>query len=860
MKKIFKYYEGTTSANTILRDLSKILCTANKTFAIKDDKGNVVKKPEVVMDKNWDIVYPQPQKMAPELQNVMDWKNLTPAEFVKKIENQISQIQDTVILKTKTTPKNVEVKEDDLGLEDDLSVSSIDMYVELYKPQYLIDCEQYAPDCERDKILPYLITKSIYKDFANKEDSVTINLKAATANIGTNPARNVIISYLTDSGTNTKTTLSETECKAYIKELKDKYNILVNEGSYVSYDGWSYSAQVPLEKFNLLLASSSELGDTVRTLYTPSDPSKEYSITIGFQRLYTGLGIKYYCLLSWSRQIEQYTINSGFTYNLEHMDTIKADTVALNFEDEVNGVNTLMSYFKYDKATNSIVCTKTGTFKTEVFGDPILTYAYTKENAVINAKTLLPNNHFIYVRMFDKINDQLTGPIPNTIDPISGEIKSINSNVSEWSKLSWYQDFTDVYISTLTSDSGVEDISEGTIHLPLETPGLNGDTRLKFWINTNNDRVLLMVMGNPSLDFNSNRHLISSAYIGQIDSFKGGINDVAGNFALFTSSSTPPCLSKTISKKISQSAKQTIGVGDGYTKKFTFRLDDGKFYDKTISTTIAMEKVNNDTHTFSTLREAQGYTITLSDDERTIIVEMFTAPEVQTTLTLNYNFYVVKTSSEKGLIRDGLGNIINVTYPSTYGLNTATGVIDVSMLHTRSKAYFQKHHFMFNTTEEFMTKEQFGKSAYTGDYYADQIKIVHGNDGVRGFLDDVLVIDKSSLYNLDELTINKDFEKDADKPEEKYIFFNITAPYTPLADSPNATYGLAIKESEILPAPKDDEEAVTRAIDNELYLYVGNLKGLTEDIYLPTELSNGVTVTWGSSDAAINIENGGKMQ
>ena len=29
-------------------------------------------------------------------------------------------------------------------------------------------------------------------------------------------------------------------------------------------------------------------------------------------------------------------------------------------------------------------------------------------------------------------------------------------------------------------------------------------------------------------------------------------------------------------------------------------------------------------------------------------VEMFTAPEVQTTLTLNYNFYVVKTSSEKG--------------------------------------------------------------------------------------------------------------------------------------------------------------------------------------------------------------------
>ena len=36
---------------------------------------------------------------------------------------------------------------------------------------------------------------------------------------------------------------------------------------------------------------------------------------------------------------------------------------------------------------------------------------------------------------------------------------------------------------------------------------------------------------------------------------------------------------------------------------------------------------------------------------------------------------------------------------------------------------------MFATTEEYMSKVMYGKSSYTGEYYADRIKVTHGNDG-----------------------------------------------------------------------------------------------------------------------------------
>ena len=76
---------------------------------------------------------------------------------------------------------------------------------------------------------------------------------------------------------------------------------------------------------------------------------------------------------------------------------------------------------------------------------------------------------------------------------------------------------------------------------------------MRYWINTNNDRFSLIVMGNPSLDYTKDRHLISASYCGVIDSFDNSINDTAGNFALFTSSSTEPC--NTVLKSVQEEAE-----------------------------------------------------------------------------------------------------------------------------------------------------------------------------------------------------------------------------------------------------------------------------------------------------------------
>lgn len=840
---IWRYYEGTTSANTVVKDLAKVLCTAVKTKEIKDDGGAVVRPQEVIIDRNWDIVYPKADKLAPELKDVMDWNKLTPEEYVAKISNQVKQANDTIILKTTTTKKTIGEGSsiDDIGLENDLAKEAIDMYVELYKPSYLADPEVYHPECERHGIMPYLITKDIYKEYAKKEGEEIINLKETLS--GTNATSNIILNTIKDSGSNTTGALDQTRTTAMFNELKSKYNINVPAPSGWGYtDTWdSGKIIIPYSTLKLILAGTSDLSVTVSQIYTPASINREYSVSLRFAKSTSGYTCK--ATLEWTRDIEEYIINPGFKFKLKHADAVKWDTVVVSYEDDTTG-NSLMSAFQIDKLTYEIKCTKKVTARTEIFGDPILSYTYTKEDATIDAKKLLPNNHYCYVRMFDKINVEGNGPIPNVIDDISGEVLQLNSKVSEWSKLSWYQDFEEVAVDALDADPGESNVSKGIVYLPLETPGLNGDTRLRFWINCNNDRATMVFMGNPSLDFSSNRHLISTAYIGQIDSFDNSINDVAGNFALFTSSSTAPCSSKTVTKKVTQTAKEVIGVGDNTTVDYNLKLTGEKFIDSASTTMIHITGTDS---TKSTIRQGEGYNMIIGAEKKSAEIILFAPPALGSTIEIEYGFYTVKATSVKGIIRDGLGNVINTIYPDTYGVNTATGVIDVSMLHTRSKAYFQKHHFMFTTTEEFMTKEMYGKSAYTGEYYADKIKITHGNDGPRGMLSEMLAIDTSSLYAFDELIVNRDFAKDAKKEEETYVFFPVTAPFSPFSGSPNATFGVAIKKSYKNPVPVTDEEKMAQALE-EIDLYVGNLKSLTKDIYLPTELSNGVKIAWTSSD------------
>ena len=621
----WRYYEGTTSANDILKDLTKVLCTG-----VKDTLGNVIQ------ERNWDIVFPDVNPNVTDYIAPTDKRNLTETEFQYKIKNQLSQITDKVILKTKTTPVEItDTFTDDLSLESDLNVESIEMFVELYKPSYLADPEQYSPETERYGLLPNL-------------------------------------------------------------QVYDEAN--------------------------------------------------------------------------------------------------------LNVDDT---------------------------------------------NPTATTQMLIRNNHYIYMRAFDKINVTKVngiiteaGPATETTDPFTGSLVETDCHISEWSKLSWYQDFKEVDNDVNDSDVGEDNIGDGVTFAPMVTPGINGDTRLRFWINTNNDRVIFILMGNPSLDLSDNRHLISYGYLGKIKSFDGSINDTAGNFAITSSSSTYPyntiqrVLSTSVISPTDPAASVIVDTGDGIKNKFFIPLQ--------YTPTPGTEQVLID----GALQDKASYAINYN------LIEFIIPPAAGKQIIFRAEFKVPTIDLRQGVVKDDFGNAMKIYSPDKYGKNTATGVIDVGMYHTRSKAYWQKHLLMFNTTEEYMSKSMYGKSAYTGEYYADKIKLTHGNDGPRGMFDGCLIIDQSSLVPLDDLVQNRDFKRDADKDEETYIYFPITAPYSALSSGPNAISGIALLKEIKRPAPKTDAIAVQRVAED---LYIGNVKAIVGDFTLPLTGDFGSTITWVPSDTALSV-------
>jgi len=312
---------------------------------------------------------------------------------------------------------------------------------------------------------------------------------------------------------------------------------------------------------------------------------------------------------------------------------------------------------------------------------------------------------------------------------------------------------------------------------------------------------------------------------------------------MFTSSATVPCSTTPVKKRVTRPASAQIGVGNNSVVSANIKLPRGQYFERSIT---PVAKIIGESSEL--VMEAGDYVLDWATANNEVTITTVNA--VTGNVFFNYSYYEDKVENIEGITRDSFGNILEIRYPENWGRNTATGVTDVAMLHTRSKAYFQKHHFMFTTTEEYMTKEMYGKSAYTGEYYADKVKITHGNDGPRGMLQDILVIDQSSLVSLDELIVNREFSKDLAKPEETYVFFPVNAAFSPFSGSPNALYGVAMKKGVKLPAPKDDAEAVQRAVDN---LYIGKTTSLQNDLILPTEYADGVTITWTSSDEDILV-------
>lgn len=176
------------------------------------------------------------------------------------------------------------------------------------------------------------------------------------------------------------------------------------------------------------------------------------------------------------------------------------------------------------------------------------------------------NNHYIQTRMFDRWNDEAQKPQDATYNA-DNTLISKGSYVSDWSKYAWFKDWKEFMVDELDEDAGTANVADGIIFKEVSTTGMTDEFPVQFWISTNNNRISMVLMGDPTLD--QDNFLTSFAYIGRIHPFydklcvvkkdESGIvlvdasgdpiieekrtyfqNDVAGNFAMTTGSSTLP--------------------------------------------------------------------------------------------------------------------------------------------------------------------------------------------------------------------------------------------------------------------------------------------------------------------------------
>lgn len=867
--KMFKYYEGLCSSSDFPKEIAKVLALGVKSKAVKDLDGNIIEAPFTLRTKNWDIVYPAPDSAF----EVKEGTNPTSIEYEAKINNQVSKISDTVILKTRTTERPLtEEEKDDLTVDESVNNPFLEMYLEIYKPTYIANPEEYPLDCERQGIIPKVITKELHEEKykTRKYKEYLLYTKPGVRSTQRNDESFGQVNNLTydevdkyvmsiqdicnDPGfappqgeqNSTKKTINAADLAKIKKEDISLYNfILKNLNSGEGIEPKDYS-----------LLESLEFDISIQSSVISADGSEQ---------------VLYQVMMTAVTRLTYYEISENTAFIL---DESPIDTPAP--ELYLNGVYTPINTDLYTVTGNSIRFIKPFTFEKAHDGLLVVRYEYKTEQAkLITERETLLNNHYVLMRLFDNINEEHDGPAENIYNS-AGDIIQTNSHISPWSKLSWYHDFEEVMIDHLDEDVSINTIADGTVFVPLETPGLNEDTKIRYWINTNNDRFSLIVMGNPSLDYSRDRHIISACYCGRIDSFENSINDTAGNFALFTSSSTEPCnTTLKTEKEVSEMPNFMLSqedidsgeyVGDDFdnfvqwilpecitesngTREYWIQLPENTYYsrEKWPKYFFANDSTGN-VIPVTPLTQAYQREFHMEDGKSSLlkltVEEGHDFPVGQYKLYVACNYYTEKYAITSGVARDVFGNVVNVAKEDSYGINTSDGVTSIMMYHTRSKAYYQKHHMLFATTEEYMSKVMYGKSSYTGEYYADRIKVTHGNDGPRGILTDLLVIDSASLYALDELVINKDFEKDPDELEETFVFFPISAPYSPLSDSPNATYGLAIKKQEIEPIYEDELKILNIAVQQ--------LKTITENSWCPTETNifplectdNGCSVYW----------------
>lgn len=936
----FRYYEGVCSSSDFVKEIAKVLSFGVKSEPQDDAPAMPYKS------KNWDIVYPMVSKdfakydhlntrekylgLTEDSEDGVD--QLDENMRIAKLENQIAQITDTVVLRTKTTPKRIASSEiDDLSVSGDSDAASTTMYLQIWKPKYLANPEEYPLDAELHGITPQLITKDMYQESRKSTAAVLYDLallKDINEDNGypdTAPGYNLVKAEKKDEFVDAvSNAMSYDELFADGRGIfcESNTNMLFsiappdssngNRVTKVTLSGSTLQAikQVNLTIYNFLFKICG-----LRSTFTEADYDAIHTMKIMVTAIGDADKLSYFVTLCFNKKVEIFTIAGPDSGGVKYLD------VATKYGHEAIDVLSpeLYSEGRYIPLPDDYIESsdeRSITFNTEkpikfcldkvideevLYGTIVIRYNYDKHlnytdihSIKITDSITMENNHYCLMRLFDNPNVDFSGPEPNITDN-KGVVTATNSHASPWSKLSWYQDFEEIMMDDIDEDVSVTSVTDGTLLVPLETAGLTSDTRLSYWINTNNDRFSLIVMGNPALDYERDRHLISTCYCGRIESFENSINDVSGNFALYTSSSTTPCKTvmtthdtqypidrqysndefikdlATVERPLLEKYKGHCELIGGLQERSSLRDANGASGFTVYYITLTGNKFFNESQLPSyMLIRSNGEPINLSGDPENpvyyeevpykdfiygssdsrsnqimIYLQNLTILEGDTDYSVYFNFgyYEEKFVIESGITRDLFGNVVDIQTEDSYGKNTSDGVTSVSMYHTRSRAFYQKHHFLFATTEEYMSKVMYGKSSYTGEYYADRIKITHGNDGPRGILSDTLVIDSSSLYPKDELVINKDFEKSKDELEETFTYFPITAPFSPLADGPNSRYGLALKKAEKEPEYTDNNKILEIA-KNQLDTIMINKQIVSGDVPLPSKTDNGCDVYW----------------
>lgn len=176
------------------------------------------------------------------------------------------------------------------------------------------------------------------------------------------------------------------------------------------------------------------------------------------------------------------------------------------------------------------------------------------------------NNHYIQTRMFDAWDDEKQEPRKDKYSA-NGEVDVRGAFVSDWSKYSWFKDWKEYMVDEIDEDAGSANVSDGITFKEVEVDGMDSEFPIQFWISTNNNRTAMILMGDPTLD--QDNFLTSFGYFGRIHPFydkecivkkdPDGVvmldakgepiveekrtyfqNDVSGNFAMTTGSSTLP--------------------------------------------------------------------------------------------------------------------------------------------------------------------------------------------------------------------------------------------------------------------------------------------------------------------------------